>query len=78
MAMEVSNTISIMIEERALEGGIARQVLFQYPNRMKVTIKMIREACGVARDQGRLVINGSQVYTIIDHLKRAIGTLIFH
>ncbi|KAG0525338.1 hypothetical protein BDA96_06G047500 [Sorghum bicolor] len=64
MSMEDSNTRSIMPDERAVEGGIARQVPFRYPNRMKVTIKMIREASGVSRDQGRLVINGSQVYTV--------------
>jgi len=75
MSMEDSNTRSIMPDERAVEGGIARQVPFRYPNRMKVTIKMIREASGVSRDQGRLVINGSQVYTVIEQLYKVISSL---
>ncbi|EES16038.2 hypothetical protein SORBI_3008G109000 [Sorghum bicolor] len=64
MDVDVSKARSILPEERALEGGTRRQSPFREPNRMKVTIKMIRDACGESRDQGRLVINESQVFTV--------------
>lgn len=44
--------------------SLGRATPFRSQNRQKVTIKMIRDACRAPRDQGRLVINNSQVYTV--------------